>query len=165
MRPSPFSQPVYPLATCTLTRLQPDDAEPVATVLAAMDPWLRLGYGAPALARYLGGMDTALHRYVARAEGNMLGIIGVRFPWLRGPYLEMLAVFPEAQGQGVGGQMVHWMESEARTRAANLWVAVSEFNTHARGFYASMGFAEATVLPGLVKPGFSELLLRKELMD
>ncbi|HEU4475158.1 MAG TPA: GNAT family N-acetyltransferase [Methyloceanibacter sp.] len=83
-------------------------------------------------------------------------------PWLKGPYLELLAILPQFQGQGIGGKLLDWFEREgSRLGARNLWVCASSFNARTIGFYERHGFKEAATLPGLVAEGYDEILLRK----
>ena len=93
---------------------------------------------------------------------GLAGAMTVRWPWLHGPYLELLAVLPEAQGRGLGGALLGWLIAQVPS-SRNLWVAVSAFNTGARRFYARHGFVEVGTVPGLVRDGFDEILLRKAL--
>jgi GNAT superfamily N-acetyltransferase len=88
--------------------------------------------------------------------------VSVRSPWLKGPYLELLALLPKAQGQGIGANILAWFEQEAlKAGARNLWVCASLFNTRALRFYERHGFEQAATLPGLVADGYDEILLRK----
>lgn len=66
------------------------------------DPWLTLGYHEGWLARYLAHSDPGSTRYLLRLDGRPAGLVGVRSPWLLGPFLELLLVAPEAQGAGLG---------------------------------------------------------------
>ncbi|MGD9947165.1 MAG: GNAT family N-acetyltransferase [Desulfobulbus sp.] len=161
----PFAATSYSVLPLRLNSLGPSVTEPISTRLAAMDPWKRLGYGAPALGRYLTAPDSGLKRFAVQVESTeTIGVACVRFPWLRGPYLELLAVFPAAQGRGVGRTLLAWMEEQARLSANNLWTVTSEFNTKARQFYQAAGFVEVAPLPDLVATGESEILLRKTLL-
>jgi GNAT superfamily N-acetyltransferase len=132
--------------------------------MASMDPWRRLGYGVSALQRYLVTDSPALVRHEIAVEGECAGVVAVRAPWLRGPYLELLAVLPAHQGRGIGAAVLRWLEAEAAP-ARNLWVMVSAFNEGARRFYARHGFVEVGAVPGLVREGFDEVLMRKALPD
>ncbi|OAN65471.1 GNAT family N-acetyltransferase [Magnetospirillum moscoviense] len=134
-----------------LTGAEPDH---FAALLIDLDPWRRLGYNALALADYLDRPDPTLTRMTVPGKG----VIAVRSPWLRGPYIELLAVLPDAQGQGIGRALVEWAESRG---GANLWACVSDFNKAARAFYGRLGFVEVAPLPGLVTAGESEILLRR----
>jgi len=160
----PFAPVAHDLGLCRLTAMDEGAAAQLAGRLATMDPWHRLGYPADRLQGYLAEDSPALARYRVDAEGALAGVITVRWPWLHGPYLELLAVLPEAQGRGLGGALLAWLEAEAAA-SRNLWVAVSAFNAAARRFYARHGFVEVGVVPGLVRDGFDEILLRKVLQQ
>ena len=163
MHAKPFASENYVASPLFLKRLEPTVSATIAGQLAMMDPWKGLGYGASALSSYLAGPDPALNRFIVEEEGERVGVVCIRVPWLRGPYLELLAVLPHAQGQGVGHSILTWLEQEARRSANNLWTVTSEFNTRARRFYQAAGFVEVAPLPDLVISGYNELLLRKSL--
>lgn len=134
------------------------DIEVLAPALAALDPWRTLGFSAAGLAGYLGRDDGALTRMVAERDGAAVAVVVLRRPWLRGPYIELLAVLPTAQGGGLGRQLVEWAAAQG---GGNLWACVSAFNAAARAFYARSGFAEVAELPDLVVAGQQEILLRR----
>jgi GNAT superfamily N-acetyltransferase len=159
---TPFELPHYDWDQLSIQALTSAEAACSAARLATQDPWLRLGYSLEGLQRYLTRPDPALHRFAIAANQTSAGVICVRFPWLLGPYLELVAIWPEQQGQGIGERLLAWLAAEARP-ARNLWATVSAFNTKARQFYARQGFHEAGCLPGLVRPEFDEILLRKVL--
>lgn len=151
------------LRSCTLAPLEADAAGEIGRVLASMDPWRRLGYRAEQLFSYLVRDDPALKRYAVLVDGANAGVVCMRFPWLLGPYNELLAVYGECQGKGVGREVMGWMEESHRPQARNLWTTVSSFNARARRFYESLGFSETAVLNDLVARGCDEVLLRKQL--
>jgi GNAT superfamily N-acetyltransferase len=139
-------------------------ADRIGQVMTNMDPWKRLGFGADSLTHYLLKPDSSLVRTVILDCGELVGAIAIRSPWLRGPYLELLAVFPDHQGRSIGRLALDWAFDTAKTNnALNFWACVSAFNHKARGFYAHMGFAETAELTDLVKAGEAEMLLRKVL--
>jgi N-acetylglutamate synthase-like GNAT family acetyltransferase len=109
------------------------------------------------LAAYLTRPDSALSRYALESDGRFIGVLALRKPWLRGPLIEMLALLPEAQGQGFGGTILDRCKKEA---GKNLWATVSAFHEPARRFYAKAGFEELCALPGIVQEGEDEILLR-----
>lgn len=142
--------------------LVPEACAEIARAIVAMPPWSVMGTPAEAMTRYLAAEADGAHRYVIEAGGTPAGAASVRHPWLKGPYLELLALFPAHQGQGIGAAILRWFEDEARRHEArNLWACASRFNTRALSFYRRHGFAEAAVLPELVADGFDEILLRK----
>ena len=158
----PFAPDVHEIGVCRLAPMDEAAAAELAQRLAAMDPWHRLGYPAERLERYLVTDSPALTRYRVDVEVGLAGALTVRWPWLHGPYLELLAVLPAAQGRGLGSALLGWLEAQAAP-SRNLWVAVSASNAGARRFYARHGFFEVGAVPGLVRDGFDEILLRKAL--
>jgi GNAT superfamily N-acetyltransferase len=146
-------------------RLRPPDPEvcaPLASAIAAMPPWSVTGRSADAMTRYLAATEDGARRYVIEVGGAQAGAASVRHPWLKGPYVELLAVLPEFQARGIGAAFLRWFEQEALRRdARNLWVCASRSNARALTFYRRRGFEETALLPGLVAEGFDEILLRK----
>ena len=160
----PFSGREYPLTRCSLALLEDAvDACEMAGMLAGQEPWRTLRYTAASLASYLERDDPALRRFRIVAGAANVGIVCMRYPWLRGPYIELIGFAPAGQRQGLGGDVVTWIEQEVRCEAANLWALVSSFNAPARRFYAKHGFIEIAALNELVASGYDEILLRKRL--
>ena len=75
--------------------------------------------------------------------------------------IELLGLFPDFRGLGIGKQVVSWAEAEARREAKNLWVIASSFNHPAIKFYQDLGFKQIGSIQGLVTPEHDEILLRK----
>lgn len=164
MKP-PFSETTVQLAGCTLTRtLSTDDAELLSEAFAQSQPWLTLGISATGLKNYLLREDSSLYRYVVQVDSQLAGIICLRYPWLRGPYIELLGLIASYRGIGIGSQLLSWAETEARHQSNNLWLVTSSFNQQALQFYARHGFQQIGTLSGLVHPDYDELLLRKRLL-
>jgi diamine N-acetyltransferase len=163
VRPGLFAAEQHQLPHVTLRLLDRGQADPLAQNLARMDPWLTLGYSRATLCDYLQREDPGLHRYALVYEGKPAGSLCVRYPWLLGPYVELLAVLPGSQGRGLGREILLWLEQEVLPASRNLWALVSAFNSRARCFYRLCGFVEMVELPDLVKEGVNEVLLRKSL--
>jgi len=157
----PFSKPPYPLPSCALRHLQPEDASVLARALVSLDPWLTLGYQADGLRRYLAKPDSSLSRYAIVINEQTAGVVCVRHPWLKGSLLELIAILPPYQRKGLGREVMKWLERESQGSYRNIWVLVSDFNRKARAFYRRQGYRETARLAGLVKPGYDEFLLRK----
>jgi GNAT superfamily N-acetyltransferase len=150
------------LGRVRLRPLAPETCTALAHAIVAIPPWSVMGTPAEAMTRYLASDDDGVRRYVIDVGGVAAGAAAVRYPWLRGPYLELLALLPERQDRGIGAAFLSWFEDEAcRYGARNLWACASRFNTRALQFYRRHGFAETAVLPDLVVDGFDEILLRK----
>lgn len=176
---APYGAAAYDLEIAQLRPVTAGDAAVLGAALAAIDPWRRMDFPAKALSGYLTRDDPAVRRFAIWAGGTggtegkdtepaLSGVVSVRGPWLRGPYLEVLGLLPHAQGRGIGAAVIGWFEDEARAgkralAATNLWVLCSDFNMGGRAFYKRHGFEEVTPLDGLGGPGFTEILLRKRL--
>jgi GNAT superfamily N-acetyltransferase len=167
MTSSPFSTGTTELAhpgdhAVQLLPFEPRLARPLAEAIIAMEPWSVMKYPPEKLAALLANPDAGVSRYLVSLDGTEAGLVSVRSPWLKGPYLEILALLPPAQGLGIGASIMAWFEATAlRGNARNLWVCASAFNVRAQAFYARHGFATAAVLPGLVADGYDEVLMRK----
>lgn len=126
-----------------------------------MDPWLTMRYRPEAVEFYLVRDDPALSRYSIMVSENLAGVVSLRHPWLFGPFIELLALFDGFRGKGIGAHIVDW--ACLNFKAANIWVTASALNSGAQRFYGRMGFEPTATLEDLIKPGWSEILLRKKL--
>jgi GNAT superfamily N-acetyltransferase len=157
----PFPSRTYVLPSCRLRRVKRLEAQDLAAELVTIDPWRTLDYRADALARYLSRPDATLTRFTIQSSGQPAGVLCLRYPWLKGVYLELLALFPSHQGLGLGREIMTWIKARARPHTKNFWVTVSSFNHGARRFYQNLGFTQVACLQNLIKEGCDELLLRK----
>ena len=106
-----------------LLPLEPSSCAGLAAGIAAIEPWSVMNYPAETLAAFLSTPDESVSRYVISVNGEEAGVVSVRHPWLKGPYLELLALLPQAQDQGIGSSIIAWFESAALQHGArNLWV-------------------------------------------
>ncbi|NGZ29537.1 MAG: GNAT family N-acetyltransferase, partial [Magnetococcales bacterium] len=97
-------------------------------ILAGLEPWKTLGSTAAGLHRYLLQEDGALFRFVIGRQEQEVGILAIRYPWLRGPFIELLAIAPTFQQQGIASQVVEGVCRLMAPHCENLWVTVSHFN-------------------------------------
>lgn len=167
MTSSPFSPPPIEVAPAAegavrLLPLERSSCASLAAAIVAIEPWSVMSYPADTLAAFLANPDGGAFRYVVNVAGSEAGVVSVRHPWLKGPYIELLALLPQAQNRGIGSSIMAWFESAAlQHRARNLWVCASSFNARALRFYERHGFTRAAMLPGLVADGYDEILMRK----
>jgi ribosomal protein S18 acetylase RimI-like enzyme len=162
MTSGPFSAANVDLERARLVTLEPGAGARLAASIVAMPPWSVMSYPEDAMARFLTASDGAAARYMVEIGGEEAGALSVRYPWLKGPYLEFLAILPRFQSRGIGACILAWFEQEALLHGArNLWICASSFNTRALHFYGRHGFQPAATLPGLVADGYDEILLRK----
>jgi len=159
---SPFSASSIDLKRARLVPLAPDICAGLAQAIVAMPPWSVMDYPADAMARFLESSGDGASRYLVEVEGAEAGAVSIRFPWLKGPYLELLALLPQFQSLGIGASILGWFEQEgSQLGARNLFVCASAFNARALRFYERHGFRPVATLPGLVADDYQEILLRK----
>jgi len=151
-----FDAPNYllpPIADGQVPALGPvpaDAAPALSEAIAAMDPWRSYGYPADALFRMLCANEPGTSRFAISLEGEIAGACVIRSTWLRGPYLQFLALLPAAHNRGIGAAFLDWMECEARrAEERNLWVAAPQINSGAIRFYERAGFTKVANLDDL----------------
>lgn len=157
---APFAAERYTLGDVELAPLHPD-LDAIAEGLAAIDPWARVGRKPEAFRAALTKPLAATFRFSIRRGERCVGGLVVRYPFLRGPYIELIGLFPEAQGRGIARRVVEWMEHEVAGEATNLWLCVTDWNDAARAAYAALGFTEVGPLPQLAAGGTTEIFMRK----
>jgi GNAT superfamily N-acetyltransferase len=172
---APFSATVYDLdpgpgpgvstRRVTLAPIPTSEAHRLGAAFAAIDPWAKYAYTPERLAAFFAGSEPSAPRYALHADGDIAGVVGLRLDWLRGPFLQFLGVLPSAQGKGLGGSVLAWIEREARRgEHRNLWVTASDFNIRALSLYKRHGYEETARLDGLVSDEYAEILFRKRLI-
>ena len=163
MNAEPFTAPSYDIEGAELSPIEPDTAEALGAAIAAIEPWRTLGFGAPDLARFLAREERGARKLAIVTPGGVAGAVCLRHPFLRGAYLELLAILPAHQGRGLGHRIIDWTVAETSGRVGNLWTCVSAFNSRALAFFEKQGFRRVGALPDLVRDGFSEIFLRRRL--
>ena len=167
--PQPFRGERYEIGAArdgralVLEPMTPAVADLLGEVIAQVGPWAHYAIPPTTLAENFKLPGVAVASYRIECGGETAGAVAVRPMWLMGPYLQMLAVLPSFQGQGIGGRVVVWFEAEARITARNAWMCVSAFNPGAQRLYRAHGFEPVATLDGLVREGDDELLMRKRL--
>jgi ribosomal protein S18 acetylase RimI-like enzyme len=145
----------------------PDDYDWCARLMASSDPWVALGPDLEQCRATLARPGSEL--FVARdRDGEKivhLGFILLAPYGLAGsPYIASVAVAPEAQGQGVGSQLLNFAELHFRSHA-HLFLLVSSFNQRAQQFYRRHGYEFIGELKDYIVRGHSELIFHKRLHD
>lgn len=163
MAGQPYSKSPIDLGPASLAPFCEATARTLAEACGKIDPWVRMAYPVDGLSRFFLRPDPTAHRYALHVNQALAGGVVVRHPWLKGPYLEFLAILPDHQSNGVGGAILDWFENEVAGTDRNIWVLVSDFNTRALAFYQRHGFEPVAPLPGVAVEGFTEILLRKQL--
>jgi ribosomal protein S18 acetylase RimI-like enzyme len=145
-----------------IRRPEPTLATRQAEWVVAIEPWLSLGYKQTALARYLRRMARARQVLIAQERTSVLAILVFQPDFLLGRFIALLAVRPEAAGQGIGRALVAAVEKETFKTRRWLYVSSDSRNRAAARFYRKLGFSRVARLPGLLRDDRSEILWRKQ---
>ncbi len=129
--------------------------------ITVMEPWRTLGYRAAALGRYLRRMARTDRARVAEVKGEVVGVLVFQPDFLLGTFVALLAVRPEASGQGIGRALMAHIERTTLRKKRWLWVSSDKGNTAAAHFYRRLGFLRVARLPDLIREGRVEILWRK----
>jgi ribosomal protein S18 acetylase RimI-like enzyme len=150
------------VARPAIVRASPAIARQQADWIVGIEPWKGLGYRAQVLGRYLARLARAGDVWIVRAPGRAPdGIVVATDGFLLGGFIALLAVRPDASGQGLGRLLVGHVEARVFARRRWLFVSCDAANSAALRFYRRQGFARVGRLPDLVSAGRIELLLRK----
>ncbi len=130
-----------------------------AALMAASDPWRRLGLDAKACRSGLAapGRET----YAASLRGRYAGHVTLNMAWPLGGYIQTLFVPDGFRGRGIGEGLLRLAEKRIFRSSPNVFLCVSSFNRGAMRFYARHGYAKTGLLRDFLIEGAGEVLLRK----
>lgn len=130
-----------------------------AAIMAATDPWLKLGLDYKTCLKNVGAPLREV--YIARAGGKIAGVLILQMTGTFRGYIQTVCTAPEARGLGLGALLVKFAEKRSFTECPNVFLCVSSFNKKARKLYEKLGYKKAGVLKDFVVAGHDELLMRK----
>lgn len=135
------------------------DKRAAASLMAASDPWLKLGLTAAACFKTF----TVPFRetYIMKARGRIAGLVTITMYGTFRGYIQSLFVSEEFRGEGLGERLMAFAEKKIFARSPNVFLCVSSFNKGALRFYRRLGYKKAGLLEDFVKKGSDEILMRK----
>jgi len=137
-----FSAATEPDPSLTLWPLFPEDCPLLAAAIVAMEPWSVMDYPADRLSEYLAEPEGGVTRCLIEVDGEKAGVISVRYPWLKGPYLELLALH-RSKTKASGGRCLRG--SSTRRFRARRGIFLSALRRSTRTRFASItGMSFAT---------------------
>lgn len=138
---------------------EPEDPPWCAAVMAGSEPWITLRRGYEESLRIL--RDPSREVHVAWRGGERVGFVILSLRGAFVGYLQTICVAPGARGQGLGGQLMAFVEERVFRECRNLFLCVSSFNQPARRFYLRLGYETVGVLRDYLVSGHDEILMRK----
>ena len=135
------------------------EVEACARMMAGSEPWLTLGRGEEACRALM--EDSGKERFVALANGVMVGLLVLDLRGALAGYIQSVCVAPERRGAGIGTALVRFAEARIFRESPNVFLCVSSFNPDARRLYERLGYTPVGELIDYLVAGHSELLFRK----
>jgi ribosomal protein S18 acetylase RimI-like enzyme len=127
--------------------------------MSSTDPWLTLRRGFPECLAQVTHSERETWvgwRGETRAGFAILSLKGAFVG-----YLQSLCMAEDARGQGLGSELLGFVEERVFRDFKNLFLCVSSFNPRAQALYERLGFEPVGTLRDYVVVGHHELLMRK----
>jgi len=137
----------------------PEDFAACALMMSKTDPWITLGMDYDQCLMAFPGECKEIH--VIEAENVVAGFIILQTTGTFSGYIQTICVDEAFRGRGFGKKLLKYSEERTFKYSPNLFICVSSFNKGAMKLYYEFGFKLVGELENFVKPGFTELLLRK----
>jgi ribosomal protein S18 acetylase RimI-like enzyme len=139
-----------------------EDREWAARLMARSEPWITLGRTLDTCRLVCRNVDYLMFvgkRGETRCGFTLLhprGVVG-------SPYLATIAVDDAFRGQGVGTELIEFVEDYFRPHARHMFLCVSSFNPRAKALYERLGYRQVGELVDYLIDGASEHLMHKRL--
>lgn len=136
-----------------------EDAEWCARVMSTSEPWLTLRRSYEQSLALLQNPEREVH--VAWRAGERVGFAVLNVKGAFVGYVQTLCLSEAARGQGLGSQLLAFVEDRIFRDFPNVFLCVSSFNPRARALYERLGYATVGALREYVVAGHDEILMRK----
>jgi len=77
------------------------------------------------------------------------------------PYIYIISVKEESRNQGVGKELLKFVEKSSFKEYSKLFLVVADFNPEAKRLYERIGYSEIGYIPNLYREGITECLMMK----
>ena len=102
--------------------------------------------------------------YVAEEDDDIIGYARLEFIWLEIPYLALITLEDEFQGQGIGTAMVHRISEDLVTQGhTSLYTSSVVMEPRPQSFHRKCGFKECGIIAGMNPKGIGEIFFVKKL--
>lgn len=137
----------------------PNDFAMCARMMAAADPWLKLGLGYDQCRKAFDGPFKEV--FVLKNEAEIMGFVIVQTQGTFKGYIQTICIGTAYRGLGYGTKILEFCEDRILKCSPNIFICVSSFNKDAIRLYTKFGFELVGELRDFVRQGFTELLMRK----
>jgi len=135
------------------------DAEICARMMANSEPWITLRRDYDASLKIL--IDSSREVYLAMVGDEIVGFTILSMQGAFVGYLQSVCVAPQWRGEGIGSELMDYVEKRILSETPNVFICVSSFNGRVQRLYERRGYEAIGELKDFIVPGHSEILLRK----
>ena len=135
------------------------DAEICARMMANSEPWITLRRDYDASLKIL--IDSSREVYLAMVGDEIVGFTILSMQGAFVGYLQSICVAPQWRGEGIGSELMDYVEKRILSETPNVFICVSSFNGRVQRLYERRGYEAIGELKDFIVPGHSEILLRK----
>lgn len=132
-----------------------------ARLMAASEPWITLKRDFAKCRQSLAGDFREVH--AAFENDKIIGFVVLQMKGTFAGYLQSICVAPEARGNGIGKQLLEFVEEYVFKISPNVFLCVSSFNERAEKLYEQSGYEKIGVIKDFIENGFDEILMRKSI--
>jgi len=101
---------------------------------------------------------------VAEIERQLVGYLRLEYLWSNIPYVGLVFVQEECQGQGISRAILVFLEVYLRDRGYDTLLSSAQVNESApQAWHRAVGFRECGILAGINEGGIGEVFFRKSL--
>ena len=130
-----------------------------AQMMSETDPWITLEMDFDYCLKAFEGAFKEV--FVLKNEAEIIGFVVMQTQGTFKGYIQAICINNANRGVGLGTKMLRFCEDRILTYSPNIFICVSSFNKKALQLYKNFGFELIGELKDFIKPGFTELLLRK----
>src|SRR5215471_9642336 len=130
-----------------------------ATMMSATDPWVQYGMDYSLCLKAFEGDYREI--YIAEMDHAIIGFAILQLKGTFRGYIQSLCIGEEWQRKGFGKKLLQFCEQRILEDSPNIFICVSDFNHGAIKLYEEFGFQHIGKLTDFLKPGLTELLMRK----
>ena len=102
--------------------------------------------------------------YVAESDDDIVGYARLEFIWLLVPYLALITLEDEYQGQGIGTAMIQRISRDLANQGhSSLYTSSVVMEPRPQSFHRKCGFKECGIIAGMNPKGIGEIFFVKNL--
>jgi ribosomal protein S18 acetylase RimI-like enzyme len=128
-------------------------------MMANSEPWITLRRDYDASLKIL--IDSSREVYLAMVGDEIVGFTILSMQGAFVGYLQSVCVAPQWRGEGIGSELMDYVEKRILSETPNVFICVSSFNGRVQRLYERRGYEAIGELKDFIVPGHSEILLRK----